>query len=60
MPILRRSFFSETHSGILLYSVGSFSKRNIKRFEKIQNTVLRYIFKLKGQVSFTEIRKTPV
>ena len=26
-------------------------------FEKISNTVLRFIFKLKGQVSLTEIRE---
>ena len=34
-----------------------FSNKNIKRFEKIQNTALRFIFKLKGQVSFTQIRE---
>ena len=34
-----------------------FSKKNIKRFEKLQNTALRFIFKLKGQVSFTEIKE---
>ena len=33
-----------------------FMKKDIKRFEKIQNTAVRFIFKLKGQVSFTEIR----
>ena len=32
------------------------SKKNIKRIAKIQNTVLKFIFKLKGKVSFTVIR----
>ena len=34
-----------------------FSKKNIKKFEKIQNTALMFIVKLKGQVSLTEIRE---
>ena len=36
-----------------------FSKKSITRFEKIQNAALQFIFKLKGQVCFTEIRENP-
>ena len=34
-----------------------FLKKDIKRFEKVQNAALRFIFKIKGQVSFTELRE---
>ena len=31
--------------------------KDIKQIEKVQNKALRFIFRLRGQVSFTEIRQ---
>lgn len=33
-------------------------KRDIKRMEKVQNSALRFIYRIRGQISFTELRNS--
>ena len=37
--------------------MGSSPKKQIRQLEKIQNKALRFIFKIKGQTSFSQLRK---